>query len=59
MDLLMSSPAGRRTPHDFLATWKDQRGLYSLEAFNRTFPGGATSFERQWLEHVEARARAG
>ncbi len=55
---LMSSPAGQATLHEFLAALKDQRGLYSLEAFNRTFPGGAVSFERQWLEHVQERALA-
>jgi len=55
---LMSSPAGQSALHDFLTALKDQRGLYSLEAFNRTFPGGAGPFERQWLEYVQARALA-
>jgi hypothetical protein len=57
VDFLMSSPGGRKTLHEFMATLKDQRGLYSLEALNRTFPGGVAAFERQWLEHVEARTR--
>jgi hypothetical protein len=26
------------------------------EYFNRTFPGGAASFERQWLAHVQTLA---
>jgi hypothetical protein len=55
---LMSSEAGRKAIHDFLASLKDQRGLYSLAAFDRTFPGGAAAFERQWLEYVEARGKA-
>jgi hypothetical protein len=59
VDFLMSSPGGRKTLQEFMATLKNQRGLYSLEAFNRTFPGGAAAFERQWLEHVQARSRAG
>jgi hypothetical protein len=52
----MSSPGGQETLRQFMATLKDQRGLYSLEALHRTFPGGAAAFERQWLEHVQARA---
>jgi hypothetical protein len=55
---LMSSEAGRKVIHEFLASLKDQRGLYSLAAFDRTFPGGASAFERQWLEYVEARGKA-
>jgi hypothetical protein len=55
---LMSSPAGQATLHDFLAALEDQRGVYSLEAFNRTSPGGAASFERPWLEYVESRFAA-
>jgi len=54
---LMSSEAGRTAIHEFLASLEDQRGLYSLAAFDRTFPGGAAAFERQWLEHVEARVK--
>ena len=53
---LMSSPAGQSALHEFLTALKDQRGQYSLEAVNRTFPGGAGAFERQWLEYVKARA---
>jgi hypothetical protein len=56
VDFLMSSPRGQETLRDFLATLKDLRGLYSLEAFNRTYEGGAGAFERRWLEHVEKRA---
>jgi hypothetical protein len=56
VDFLMSSPGGQQTLRQFMATLKDQRGLYSLEALHRTFPGGAAAFERQWLEHVQARA---
>ncbi len=58
VDFLMSSPGGQQTLREFMAKLKDQRGLYSLEAFNRTFPGGAAAFERQWLEHVQARSKA-
>jgi len=57
VDFLMSSPGGQQTLREFMAALKDQRGLYSLEAFDRTFPGGAAAFERQWLAHVQARAR--
>jgi hypothetical protein len=53
---LMSSAPGRKAIHDFLASLQDQRGLYSLAAFDRSFPGGAAAFQRQWLEYVEARA---
>jgi hypothetical protein len=56
VDFLMASAGGRKVLQDFMAALKDQRGLYSLEAFNRTFPGGAASFERQWLAHVETLA---
>jgi len=56
VDFLMSSPGGQKTLHEFLARLKDQRGLHSLEALNRTFPNGAAAFERQWLEHVERRS---
>jgi hypothetical protein len=55
---LMSSPAGQAALRAFLATLRDQRGLYSLEAFNRTFPAGAGAFERQWQAYVEAHALA-
>jgi hypothetical protein len=58
VDFLMASPGGQRALHEFLAALKDQRGLYSLAAFDRTFPGGAASFERGWLAHVEGRASA-
>ncbi len=56
VDFLMTSPGGQQTLRRFMATLKDQRGLYSLEALHRTFPGGAAAFERQWIEHVQARA---
>lgn len=56
VDFLMASAAGRKALQDFMAALKDQRGLYSLQAFNRTFPGGAASFERQWLAHVQTLA---
>jgi hypothetical protein len=58
VDFLMSSPGGQKTLRQFLDTLKDQRGLHSLEAFNRTFPGGSAAFERQWLEYVERRSKA-
>jgi hypothetical protein len=56
VDFLMASSGGRQALQDFMAALKEQRGLYSLEAFNRSFPGGAVSFERQWLAHVETLA---
>ena len=56
VDFLMASAGGRKALQDFMAALKGQRGLYSLEAFNRTFPGGTPSFERQWLAHVETLA---
>lgn len=56
MDFLMQEQEGRQTLRAFMGRLKDHRGLHSLEALDRTFPGGAAAFERQWLEHVEARA---
>jgi hypothetical protein len=55
---LMSSEGGRKAIHEFLASLKNQRGLYSLAAFDRSFPGGAAAFEREWLGFVEARGKA-
>lgn len=56
VDFLMSSPGGQSVLQGFMARLKDQRGLHSLEALNRTYPGGATAFEDRWLQHVQARA---
>jgi hypothetical protein len=56
VDFLRSSPQGRQVLRAFIARLKDHRGLGSFEAIAATFPGGAEAFERQWLEHVEARA---
>lgn len=56
VDFLMQEQEGRQTLRAFMARLKDHRGLHSLEALDRTFPGGAAAFERRWLEHVEARA---
>jgi hypothetical protein len=56
VDFLRSSPQGRQVLRAFMARLKDHRGLGSFEALAVTFPGGAGAFERQWLEHVEARA---
>lgn len=53
IDFLMSSRPGQQTLHAFLSTLEDQRGLHSLQAFDRSFEGGAAAFERRWLEHVE------
>jgi len=55
---LMSSDDGSKALHDFLASLEDQRGLYSLAAIDRTFPGGAAAFERGWLEYVEKHGKA-
>lgn len=55
VDFLMASPEGRQTLRAMMARLKEHRGLHSLEAIDRTFPGGAAAFERQWLVHVEAR----
>lgn len=57
VDFLMTTPGGRPILQQFIATLKDQRGLWSLEALSRTFPGGAAAFERRWLQHVEARVK--
>lgn len=53
VDFLMAASGGREALQGFMDALKDQRGLHSLQAFNRTFPGGAASFERQWLAHVQ------
>jgi hypothetical protein len=57
VDFLMSVPDGRRTLRAFMARLREQRGLHSLAALDVTFAGGAGAFERQWLEHVRARAK--
>lgn len=54
---LMSSDDGNRALRDFLASLKEQRGLYSLAAIDRSFPGGASAFERRWLEYVRTRGK--
>ena len=53
----MSSPDGRQTLRAMMARLEQHRGLHSLEALDRTFPGGAAAFERQWLAHIEARVQ--
>jgi len=57
VDFLMSSPEGRQTLRAMMARLEQHRGLHSLEALDRTFPGGAAAFERQWLAHIEARVQ--
>ena len=58
VDFLMKDPEGRQTLRAMMARLDQHRGLHSLEALDRTFPGGAAAFERRWLEHVEARVAA-
>jgi hypothetical protein len=56
VSFMMSSEEGEDVLHGYMDRLKEHRGRHSLVVLDRTWPGGAPGFERQWLEYLERTA---
>lgn len=54
---LMDSPGGQAAMQRLLVMLRERKEVYSFEALDRTYEGGAAALERQWIEHVQAQGK--